>query len=147
MTTTTQRGYDPASMAWTQIDVEQAVAIEYEPTNIEDEGLFQVVKLRRKAAQQDMMSWPTAGKPCGLVSNDSARTAQPKCNVIRWHPRDTPKFSADNIIVVLKHRETLHPKTAFPTGDLGAAIAQYVGSEAAATLNVWPVWTQNLILE
>ncbi|KAL1468362.1 hypothetical protein MTO96_041528 [Rhipicephalus appendiculatus] len=146
MATATQRGYDPAAMAWTQIDVQQGATTQHEPTNIEDEGLFQLVTLRRKAAQQKMMSKPAAGNPGGPVSSGRARAAQPKGNLIKWRPRDTPKMSADDIIVVLKPRETLHLKTAFQTGDLGAAIAQYVGGEAAATLNVWPVWTQNLIV-
>ncbi|KAH7975403.1 hypothetical protein HPB52_001394 [Rhipicephalus sanguineus] len=146
MATATQRGYDPAAMAWTEIDVQQAAATGNGPTNIEDEGLFQLVALRRKAAQRKVMPKPAAGNPDGLASNGRARTVQPKSKLIKWRPRDIPKMSADDIIVVLKPRETLHLKTAFQTGDLGAAIAQYVGGEAAATLNVWPVWTQNLIV-
>lgn len=146
MATATQRGYDPAAMAWTEIDVQQAAATENGPTNIEDEGLFQLVALRRKAAQRKMMPKPAALNPNGLASNGRARTLQRKSKLIKWRPRDTPKMSADDIIVVVKPRESLHLKTAFQTGDLGAAIAQYVGGEAAATLNVWPVWTQNLIV-
>ncbi|KAH6944891.1 hypothetical protein HPB50_006025 [Hyalomma asiaticum] len=34
----------------------------------------------------------------------------------------------------------------FQTGNLGTAIAQYFGSEAGATLIVWPVWTRNVIV-
>ncbi|KAH7961846.1 hypothetical protein HPB52_012639 [Rhipicephalus sanguineus] len=132
-------------MAWTEIDVQQAAATENGPTNIEDESLFQLVALRRKAAQRQMMPKPAARNPDGLASNGRARTVQPKSKLIKWRPCDTPKMSADDIIVVLKHCEILHLKTPFQTGDLGAAIAQYVGGEAAATLNVWPVWTQNLI--
>ncbi|KAL1445800.1 hypothetical protein MTO96_029002 [Rhipicephalus appendiculatus] len=146
MATAIQRKYDPAAMAWTQIDVQQAATTQHEPTNIEDEGLFQLVTLRRKPAQQKMRSKPAAGNPGGPVSSGRARTAHPKGNLIKWRPRDTPKMSTDDIIVVLKPRETLHLKTAFQTGDLGAAIAQYVGGEAAATVNVWPVWTQSLIV-
>ncbi|KAL3225853.1 hypothetical protein MRX96_025332 [Rhipicephalus microplus] len=93
-----------------------------------------------------MMSKPTDGKPGVPVSNDCARTAQPKGSLIKRCPRDTPKMSADDIIVVLKPHETLHLKTAFQTGDLGTDIAQYVSGEAATTLNVWPMWTQNLIV-
>ncbi|KAL1418467.1 hypothetical protein MTO96_005712 [Rhipicephalus appendiculatus] len=79
-----------------------------------------------------MMSKPAAGNPDGPVSSGRARAAQPKGNLIKWWPRDTPKMSADDIIVVLKPRETLHLKTAFQTGDLGAAIAQYVGKKQGA---------------
>ncbi|KAL3205061.1 hypothetical protein MRX96_011376 [Rhipicephalus microplus] len=96
----------------------------HEPTNIENEGFFQLVTLRRKAAQQKVMSKPTSGKPGGPMSNDCARPTQPNGNLIKWRPRDTAKMSADDIIVVLKPRETLHLKTAFQTGNLGAAIAQ-----------------------
>ncbi|KAH7944607.1 hypothetical protein HPB52_021966 [Rhipicephalus sanguineus] len=146
MVTATQRGYDPAAMACTVIDVQQAAATENGPTNIEDEGLFQLAVLGRKAAHRKMMPKPAAGNPDGLASNGRARAVQPKSKLIKWPPRETPKISADDIIGVLKPRETVQLKTAFQTGDLGAAIAQYVGGEAAATLNVWPVWTQNLIL-
>ncbi|KAH6935489.1 hypothetical protein HPB50_006210 [Hyalomma asiaticum] len=55
-------------------------------------------------------------------------------------------MSADDIIVVLKQSETLHLKAIFQIGDLSVAVAQYVGGEAGATLNVWPVWAQNLIV-
>ncbi|KAL1419406.1 hypothetical protein MTO96_005141 [Rhipicephalus appendiculatus] len=131
MATATQRGYDPAAMAWTETDVQQAATTQHEPTNIEDEGLFQLMTVRQKASQQKMMSKPAAGNPGGPVSNGRARAAQPKGNLIKWRPRDTPKMSADDIIVVLKHRETLHQKTAFQTGDLGAAIAQSKTSKAS----------------
>ncbi|KAL3247968.1 hypothetical protein MRX96_056744 [Rhipicephalus microplus] len=67
-----------------------------------------------------MTSKSIAGKPGGPVSNNCARTAQLKGNVIKWCPRDTPKMSADNIMVVLKPHDTLRLKTAFQTGDLGA---------------------------
>lgn len=157
MAAATQRGYDPVAMAWTQVDVQQAATTENGLSNIKDEGLFQLVNLRRKATQRKMaskggvpaaplMSKPAAGNPSGLVCNGSARAAQPRSKTATWRPRDTPKMSADDIIVVLKPRETLHLKTVFQTGDLGAAIAQYVGGEAGTTLNVWPVWTQNLIV-
>ncbi|KAK8758710.1 hypothetical protein V5799_003657 [Amblyomma americanum] len=34
----------------------------------------------------------------------------------------------------------------FQHGELGAAIAQYVGGDAGAALSIWPVWTQNLVV-
>ncbi|KAL3181697.1 hypothetical protein MRX96_036217 [Rhipicephalus microplus] len=83
-----------------------------------------------------MIPKPTAGKPSGPVSKGSARIAQLKRNLVKWHPRDTPKMSADDIVVVLKACETLLAKTAFQTEDLGVAVAQYVGGEAADTLSV-----------
>ncbi|KAH7937538.1 hypothetical protein HPB49_012881 [Dermacentor silvarum] len=111
MAAATQRGYDAVAVAWTQVDVQRAATTENGLSNIEDEGLFQLVNLRRKATQRKMaskggvpaaplMSKPAAGNPSGLVSN----------------------------------------------GNLGAAFAQYVGGEAGTTLNVWPLWTQNLIV-
>ncbi|KAH6946079.1 hypothetical protein HPB50_011583 [Hyalomma asiaticum] len=92
-----------------------------------------------------MTSKPNSENPGGPVSKGSARAAQHKRKAITSRPRDTPKMSAEDIIVVLKPCETLHLKAVFQTGDLGAAIAQYVGGEAGATLNAWPVLTQNLI--
>ncbi|KAH7936874.1 hypothetical protein HPB49_005896 [Dermacentor silvarum] len=100
----------------------------------------------RPSRPAPLTSKPAAGNPSGLVSNGSARAAPPSWNTATWHPRDTPKMSAEDIIVVLTPRETLHLKTVFQTGDLDAAIAQYVGDEAGTTLKVWPVWTQNLIV-
>ncbi|KAH7965062.1 hypothetical protein HPB49_003110 [Dermacentor silvarum] len=142
MAAATQRGYDPVAVAWTQVDVQQAATTENRLSNIEDEGLFQLVYLRRKATQREMtskgsvpaallMSKPAAGNPSGLVSNGSARAAQPRSKAATWRPRDTPKMSAHDIIVALKPRETLNLKTAFQTGDLGAPS---------------PIWTQNLIV-
>ncbi|KAH7958897.1 hypothetical protein HPB49_006363 [Dermacentor silvarum] len=152
-----RRSRTPVAVAWTQVDVQQAATTENGLSNIEDEGLFHLMKLRRKATQCKMaskggvpaaplMSKPAAGNPSGLVSNGSARAAQPRSKTATWRPRDTPKMSADDIIVVLKPRETLHLKTVLQTGDLGAAIAQCVGGEAGTTLNVWRVWTHNLIV-
>ncbi|KAG0426844.1 hypothetical protein HPB47_026074, partial [Ixodes persulcatus] len=157
MAAATQRGYDPVAMAWTQVDVQQAATTENGPSNLEDEGLFQLVSLRRKASQRKMAtkggapaaplpSKLAAVSPGGIVSNGSACAAQTRSKTTTWRPRDTQKMRAEDIIVVLKPRETLHLKTVFQAGDLGAAIAQYVGGEAGATLNVWPVWTQNLIV-
>ncbi|KAK8776114.1 hypothetical protein V5799_030543 [Amblyomma americanum] len=37
-------------------------------------------------------------------------------------------------------------KAIFQHGELGAAIAQYVGGDAGAALSIWPVWTQNLVV-
>ncbi|KAH7985698.1 hypothetical protein HPB52_025463 [Rhipicephalus sanguineus] len=55
-----------------------------------------------------MMPKPAARNPDGLASNGRARTVQPKSKLIKWRPCDTPKMSADDIIVVLKHCEILH---------------------------------------
>ncbi|KAH7938171.1 hypothetical protein HPB49_021243 [Dermacentor silvarum] len=128
-------GHYPVAVAWTQVDVQQAATIENGLSSIEDEGLFQLVNLRRKATQRKMVpkggvpaapltSKPAAGNPSCLVSNGSARAAQPGNKTTTWHPRDTPKMSAEDIIVVLKPHETLHLKTVFQTGDPGVAIAQ-----------------------
>ncbi|CAN8016262.1 unnamed protein product [Ixodes persulcatus] len=146
MAAATQRGYDPVAMAWTQVDVQQYATTENGPSNLENEGLFQLVSLRRKASQRKMAT--EGGAPAAPLPSNwlPACAAQTRSKTITWRPRDTPKMRTEDIIVVLKHRETLHLKTVFQAGDLGAAIAQYVGGEAGVTLNVWPVWTQNLIV-
>ncbi|KAG0416780.1 hypothetical protein HPB47_006144 [Ixodes persulcatus] len=149
MAAATQRGYDPVAMAWTQVHVHQATTTENGPSNLEDEGLSQLVSLRRKASQRKMATKGgapvaplplklAAGNPGGLVSNGRAWAAQTRSKTTTWRPRDTPKMRAEDIVVVLKPRETLHLKTVFQAGDLGAAIAQCVGGEAGAALNVWP---------
>ncbi|KAG0430651.1 hypothetical protein HPB47_022504 [Ixodes persulcatus] len=87
MAAATQRGYDPVAMACTQVDVQQAATTENGPSNLEDEGLFQLVSLRRKASQRQMAtkggapaaplpSKLSAGNPGGIVSNGSACAAQ-----------------------------------------------------------------------
>ncbi|KAH7971439.1 hypothetical protein HPB49_024102 [Dermacentor silvarum] len=126
MAAATQRGYDPVAMACTQVDVQQAATTENGLSNIKDEGLFQLVNLRRKDTQRKMaskggvpaaplMSKPAAGNPSGLVCNGSARAAQPRSKTATLEIWVRPS-----------------PST--------------VGDEAGTTLNVWPVWTQNLIV-
>ncbi|KAK8773025.1 hypothetical protein V5799_012442, partial [Amblyomma americanum] len=55
-------------------------------------------------------------------------------------------MSSEDIIVVLKPRQTMNLKEIFQHGEVGAAIAQYVGGVAGAALSIWPVWTQNLVV-
>ncbi|KAK8776274.1 hypothetical protein V5799_030382 [Amblyomma americanum] len=73
------------------------------------------------------------------------RAALPLVNkVALWRPKETPKMSSEDIIVVLNPRQTINLKKTFQHGELGAAIAHYVGGDAGAALSICPVWTQNL---
>ncbi|KAK8774438.1 hypothetical protein V5799_011029 [Amblyomma americanum] len=55
-------------------------------------------------------------------------------------------MSSEDTVVVLKPRQTMNIKEIFQHGELGAAIAQYVGEDAGAALSIWPIWTQNLVV-
>ncbi|KAK8758609.1 hypothetical protein V5799_003760 [Amblyomma americanum] len=83
----------------------------------------------------------------GRLFSGSDRAALPLNNkAALWRPKETLKMSSEDIIVVLKQRQTMNLKEIFQHGELGAAIAQYVGGDAGAALSIWPVWTQNLVV-
>ncbi|KAK8758713.1 hypothetical protein V5799_003655 [Amblyomma americanum] len=63
-----------------------------------------------------------------------------------WRPKEAQKMSSEDIIVVFKPRQAMNLMAIFQHGELGAAIAQYVGGDAGAALSIWPVWTQNLVV-
>ncbi|KAH7955387.1 hypothetical protein HPB52_000809 [Rhipicephalus sanguineus] len=82
----------------------------------------------------------TPGDARAAPQNGSMKTAQ------QWRPKQTPRLRSEDIIVVLKPRGTLDLKTVFKHGEVGAAVANYVGDPAAEDLSVWPVWEQNVIV-
>ncbi|KAK8761694.1 hypothetical protein V5799_027039 [Amblyomma americanum] len=81
----------------------------------------------------------------GCLFSGSDRAALPLENKAGlWRPKETPKMSSEDNIALLKPRQTMKLKEIFQHGELGAAIAQYVGGDAGAALSIWPVWTKNL---
>ncbi|KAK8785242.1 hypothetical protein V5799_008393, partial [Amblyomma americanum] len=81
----------------------------------------------------------------GRLFSGSDRAALPlDYKAALWCPKETPKMSSEDI-VVFKPRQTMNLKEIFQHGELGAAIAPYVGGDAGAALSIWPLWTQNLV--
>ncbi|KAH8031790.1 hypothetical protein HPB51_020861 [Rhipicephalus microplus] len=58
----------------------------------------------------------------------------------------TPRIEKDDIIVVLKPRETLDLKATFGPGQAGAAVRSVFGADASVGLAVWPLWDQNVLV-
>ncbi|KAH7940705.1 hypothetical protein HPB49_003742 [Dermacentor silvarum] len=58
----------------------------------------------------------------------------------------TPRLHYEDLVVVLKSRGTLDLKASFKHGDIGSAVAHYVGELACGDLSVWPVWDQNTVV-
>ncbi|KAK8764376.1 hypothetical protein V5799_033015, partial [Amblyomma americanum] len=153
MATTTQRGYDPTAMAWAEVDIEQP---EDRSPPIEDEGLFTLISMRKRT-QRSMTSkdgttmaslkQTQAAGLNGRLFSGSDRAALPLDNKdALCRLKETPKMSSEDIIVVLKPRQTMNLKEIFQHGELEAAIAQYVGGDAGVALSIWPVWTHNLVV-
>ncbi|KAK8786772.1 hypothetical protein V5799_023452 [Amblyomma americanum] len=153
MATTPQRGYDPSAMAWAEIDIQQP---EDRSPPIEDEGLFTLISLRKRTLRSKTSKDGTtmaslkqtqAAGLNGRLFSGSNRAALPLDNkAALWCPKETPKMSSEDITEALKPRQTMNPKEIFQHGELGSAIAQYVGGDAGAALSIWPVWTQNLVV-
>ncbi|KAH7936422.1 hypothetical protein HPB52_023407 [Rhipicephalus sanguineus] len=56
--------------------------------------------------------------------------ASQRAKQLQWRPKNTPRIEKDDIIVVLKPRETLDIKAAFGPGQAGAAVRSILGADA-----------------
>ncbi|KAL1465931.1 hypothetical protein MTO96_043045, partial [Rhipicephalus appendiculatus] len=72
--------------------------------------------------------------------------ASKRVKQFQWRPRNTPRIEKDDIIVVLKPRETLALKATFGPGQAGAAVRSIIGADASVGLAVWPIWDQNVLV-
>lgn len=147
-------GYDPSSMNWAEIEHNTE---DEAPMSTENECLQALVRLRQRKQQANGASKGNAGA-APLASNagnslsagntGGVRAAPPPRTktASNWRPKQTPRLRTNDLIVVLKPRGTLDLKMAFRHGDIGSAVAQYVGEVVAGDLNVWPVWDQNVIV-
>ncbi|KAH7948842.1 hypothetical protein HPB49_002787 [Dermacentor silvarum] len=57
-----------------------------------------------------------------------------------------PVWNREDIVIILKPRVTVALKDVYQHGELGAAFAAYLGTQAAASLSLLPTWEQNLIV-
>ncbi|KAH7974174.1 hypothetical protein HPB49_011587 [Dermacentor silvarum] len=63
-----------------------------------------------------------------------------------WKPKPLPRLHREDIVIILKPRVTVALKDVYQHGELGAAFAAYLGTQAAASLSLLPTWEQNLIV-
>ncbi|KAH6924172.1 hypothetical protein HPB50_013250 [Hyalomma asiaticum] len=96
---------------------------------------------RAPAAKQHEASGPqqAQGKNAPSVTSQRAKNLQ-------WRPKNTPRVEKNDIIVVLKPRETLDLKATFGPGQAGAAVRSILGADASVGLAVWPIWDQNVLV-
>ncbi|KAH7963730.1 hypothetical protein HPB52_022468 [Rhipicephalus sanguineus] len=144
MAATKINGYDPVTMQWAEIDTKNQNE-DVSPT--ENECLQALMRLRQRTTQVNttikgggISRSGTSGGARAAPQNGSMKTAQ------QWRPKQTPRLRSEDLIVVLKPRGTLDLKTVFKHGEVGSAVANYVGDLAAEDLSVWPVWEQNVIV-
>ncbi|KAH8022425.1 hypothetical protein HPB51_024419 [Rhipicephalus microplus] len=128
-------GYDPESLQILQMDTAQTKT----PLPTEEEYLRDMLHVwrgrqnaavasrdaRAPAAKQQAVSRPqqTQGKNAPSVA--SQRTKQ-----LQWWLKNTPRVEKDDIIMVLKPRETLDLKATFGPGQPGAAVRSILGADA-----------------
>ncbi|KAH7986474.1 hypothetical protein HPB49_025955 [Dermacentor silvarum] len=142
-------GYDPAAMSWAQID--QTTQHEDQMLT-ENECLQALVRLRQRRTQGNNAETNGGAGTTPLTSTNGnagdARAAPPlqKKTGNQWRPRQTPRLHYEDLVVVLKPRGTLDLKASFKHGDIGSAVAHYVGEVACGDLSVWPVWDQNTVV-
>ncbi|KAH7965100.1 hypothetical protein HPB49_003314 [Dermacentor silvarum] len=84
--------------------------------------------------------------PLASTNETPAMLALQKKTGNQWRPRHTPRLHYADLVVVLKPRGTLDLKASFKHGDIGFAVAHYVGEVACGDLSVWPVWDQSTVV-
>ncbi|KAH7973075.1 hypothetical protein HPB52_021033 [Rhipicephalus sanguineus] len=143
-TATVVTGYDPTSM---QVLTMETSSADYVMPS-ENEYLEDMVNTwKRKKAKSKPASLPqdaaTARRPtdAACTSAPSPPAKQRKCR-----PRQTPRLSRDDYIVVLKPRVPCELRTSVPADRVGDAIRAYLGDQTTAQVQVWPIWDQNIIV-
>ncbi|KAH7931770.1 hypothetical protein HPB52_025358 [Rhipicephalus sanguineus] len=143
-TATVVTGYDPTSMQ--VLTMETSSADHLMPS--ENEYLEDMVNTwKRKKAKSKPASLPrdaaTARRP-----TDAACTSAPSppAKQRKWRPRQSPRLSRDDYIVVLKPRVPCKLRTSVPADRVGDAIRAYLGDQTTAQVQVWPIWDQNIIV-
>ncbi|KAH8008777.1 hypothetical protein HPB51_004167 [Rhipicephalus microplus] len=144
-------GYDPESLQIIQMDTAETET----PLPTEEEYLKDMLRVwrgrkntavasrdaRAPAAKQQAASRPQQAQGKNAPSVTSQRAKQ-----LQWRPKNTPHMEEDDIIVVLKPRETLDFKATFGPGQAGAAVRSILGADASVGLAVWPLWAQNVVV-
>ncbi|KAH6932386.1 hypothetical protein HPB50_005102 [Hyalomma asiaticum] len=143
-------GYDPESLQIVHMDTTQNKT----PLPTEEQYLKDIIRVwrgrknaavasrdaRTPAAKQHEASRPRQAQ--GM----SAPSVTSHAKKLQWRPKNTPRIEKDDIIVVLKPRETLDLKATFGPGQAGAAVCSILGADASVGLAVWPIWNQNVLV-
>ncbi|KAL3206117.1 hypothetical protein MRX96_052891 [Rhipicephalus microplus] len=110
-------GYDPEFLQIIQMDTAQTET----PLPTEEEYLKDMLRVLERKEE-----------------HSSSRAKQ-----LQWRPKNTPRIEEDDIIVVLKPRETLDLKATFGPGQTGTAVCSILGADASVGHAVSPLWDQN----
>ncbi|KAH6926444.1 hypothetical protein HPB50_018704 [Hyalomma asiaticum] len=143
-----QRGSDADSMAWSESPGTSTLDSS-NSTPIEDERLFKLVERRSRkrrakmadAASPGQSTQQNAAANATALHGGSARKPGPV-----WKPKPLPRLHPEDFVIILKPRVTVALKDVYQHGELGAAFAAYLGTQAAALLSLLPTWEQNLIV-
>ncbi|KAL3221981.1 hypothetical protein MRX96_050132 [Rhipicephalus microplus] len=143
-------GYDPESLQIIQMDTAQTET----PLPTEEEYLQDMVRVWRgrkntavasRDARAPAAKQQAASRPQQAQGKNAPSVASQRAKQLQWRPKNTPRIEEDDVIVVLKPRETLDPKATFGPGEAGAAVRSILGADASVGLAVWPLWDQNCI--
>ncbi|KAH8030781.1 hypothetical protein HPB51_011621 [Rhipicephalus microplus] len=96
---------------------------------------------RAPVAKQQAASCPQQAQGKNAPSVISHRAKQ-----LQGRLKNTPRIEKDDIIVVLKPRETLDLKATFGPGQAGAAVRSILGANASVGLAVRPLWDQDVLV-
>ncbi|KAH6921639.1 hypothetical protein HPB50_003840 [Hyalomma asiaticum] len=143
-----QHGSGADSMAWSDSPGISTLDSS-NSTPIEDERLFKLVERRsrkRRAKMADAASpghstQQNAAANAAALHGGSARKPGPV-----WKPKPLPRLHPEDFVIILKPRVTVALKDVYQHGELGAAFAAYLGTQASASLSLLPTWEQNLIV-
>ncbi|KAH7944795.1 hypothetical protein HPB49_000696 [Dermacentor silvarum] len=145
-----QRGPASDTMAWSEIPA-TSVPDSLDSTPIENEGLFKLVERRSRKRNANSKSPAATSADHSTLQNASARVSALHDGLPRkpgpvWKPKPLPRLHREDIVIILKPRVTIALKDVYQHGELGAAFAAYLGTQAAASLSLLPTWEQNLIV-
>ncbi|KAH7971675.1 hypothetical protein HPB52_002166 [Rhipicephalus sanguineus] len=144
-------GYDPESLRIVSMDTAQTEA----PMPTEEEYLQDMLRVWRGKKNSAVASRDagalaarqrTASRSQHAQGKSAPSVASQRIKQLQWRPKNTPRIEKDDIIVVLKPRETLDIKATFGPGQAGAAVRSILGADASVGLAVWPIWDQNVLV-
>ncbi|KAH8025825.1 hypothetical protein HPB51_012147 [Rhipicephalus microplus] len=144
-------GYDPQSLQIIQMDTAQTET----PLPTEEEYLKDMLRVwcgRKNAAvasrdaRAPAAKQQPASRPQQAQGKDAPSVTSQRANQLQWRPKNTPRIEKDDIIVVLKPRETLDLEATCGPGQACAAVRSILGADATVGLAVWPFWDQNVLV-
>ncbi|KAH7949069.1 hypothetical protein HPB49_004808 [Dermacentor silvarum] len=146
-----QRGPASDTMAWSEIPATSVPDSRPDSTPIENEGLFKLVERRSRKRNANSKSPTATSADHSTLQNASARVSALHDGLPRkpgpvWKPKPLPRLHREVIAIILKPRVTVALKDVYQHGELGAAFAAYLGTQATASLSLLPTWEQNLIV-